>query len=99
MPRWVRGLRCGCRWLAGSPVWVHQGGDRQELLEEEAGLERCEEALMLWCLRGGVSRQGGVRQPGALRNLERPGAGERSGCRRAAVRGGSRPMGEGLDQA
>lgn len=54
---------------------------------------------MLWCLRGGVSRQGGVRQPGALRNLERPGAGERSGCRRAAVRGGSRPMGEGLDQA
>lgn len=40
-----------------------------------------------------------MRQPGALRNLERPGAGERSGCRRAAVRGGSRLMGEGLDQA
>lgn len=75
------------------------GGDRQELPEEEAGLERCEEALMLWCLRGRVSRRGGVRQPGALRNLERPGAGERSGCRRAAVRGGFRPMGEGLDQA
>lgn len=61
-------------------------------------LERHEDALLLWNLWGRVSRKRGVRQPGTLRNIEQPRAGERSGCRWAAVRGGSRLMGEGLDQ-
>lgn len=93
MPRWVTmRLQVAGRFSGLGPPGGRQagtpgggGGSRK--------MRRGFDALVF----AGRGEQAGRRE--AARCTERPGAGERSGCRRAAVRGGSRPMGEGLDQA